>query len=334
MTPFVIDRQGEYPHPEASIMRRYVLRTTLAIAMGLVTGRTAAAQTETVTYFHTDAIGSVRMITDVTGAVVERHDFLPFGEEWVPPSPNPERRLFGGKERDQESAFDYFGARYYGSSGGRFTTVDPVLNLDAALADPQRWNRYTYARNNPLAFIDPDGRELYLHWVATPQQQEMMRIAGVIRDSIATALGADSAGSSRLGAFGRNLVDSLLATVLPRNASEVAEASNAAILAGMAPMEGRFLGTTYTEAKTLVGSWGRGSFKTLSDTIAYHFEQHGGEVGAENVLQYLRKAYEFSRNLKGAAKKYLEEGSIRYEKNGRYLIKDEEGNILSFGMIQ
>jgi RHS repeat-associated protein len=57
-----------------------------------------------------------------------------------------------------ETSLQYFGARHYASQTGRFTTVDPVLDLDAASVDPQRWNRYTYALNNPLRFTDPDGK--------------------------------------------------------------------------------------------------------------------------------------------------------------------------------
>jgi hypothetical protein len=88
---------------------------------------------------------------------------------------------------------------------------------------------------------------------------------------------------------------------------------------------GKFIGTSLTEAKTLVGAWGKGTFSTLSETIAYHFEKHGGEVGAENVLHYLRKAFEFNRNLKGAAKKLLEDAcdslrekrSLYHQRRGR-----------------
>ena len=48
---------------------------------------------------------------------------------------------FTGKERDAETGLDYFGARYYGSKIGRFTTVDPVYTWQENLVDPQRWNR-------------------------------------------------------------------------------------------------------------------------------------------------------------------------------------------------
>lgn len=59
-----------------------------------------------------------------------------------------------GKERDAESGNDYFGARYFGSSMGRFLSPDP---LGGSLVNPQSLNRYAYAFNNPLRFTDPTG---------------------------------------------------------------------------------------------------------------------------------------------------------------------------------
>ena len=95
-----------------------------------VPGLATAQTNEVVTYYHTDAIGSVRMITDANGQVVARYDYFPFGEpcEFDPcaNASNSQPRRFGGKERDQETGLDYFGARYYASGTGRFTTVDPV----------------------------------------------------------------------------------------------------------------------------------------------------------------------------------------------------------------
>jgi len=49
-------------------------------------------------------------------------------------------------------------ARYYSAQLGRFLSVDPSLKIGKNLDDPQRWNRYTYSRNNPIKFFDPDGR--------------------------------------------------------------------------------------------------------------------------------------------------------------------------------
>ncbi|HLA10388.1 MAG TPA: RHS repeat-associated core domain-containing protein [Pyrinomonadaceae bacterium] len=60
------------------------------------------------------------------------------------------------KERDNETGLDYFVARYYSNTQGRFTSVDPE-GAGASLDDPQSWNGYAYSFNNPLRFIDPDG---------------------------------------------------------------------------------------------------------------------------------------------------------------------------------
>jgi RHS repeat-associated protein len=64
---------------------------------------------------------------------------------------------YTGKERDAESGLDYFGARYYGSSMGRFMSPDPGGLLFQKPEDPQSWNLYAYARNNPLSNVDPTG---------------------------------------------------------------------------------------------------------------------------------------------------------------------------------
>jgi RHS repeat-associated protein len=63
---------------------------------------------------------------------------------------------FTGKERDAESGLDMFGARYYGSSLGRFMTADRPFE-DQHARSPQSWNLYSYARNNPLRYTDATG---------------------------------------------------------------------------------------------------------------------------------------------------------------------------------
>jgi RHS repeat-associated protein len=107
-------------------------------------------------YYHLDTLGSVRALTDASGAVLERHDYRPFGEDTMPlPAPGSDPARFLGQQRDS-TQLDYFGARYYSMFHGRFTGVDPVIN-PSAIVNPQRWNRYAYSQNNPLRFVDPTG---------------------------------------------------------------------------------------------------------------------------------------------------------------------------------
>jgi RHS repeat-associated protein len=108
------------------------------------------------------------MVFDQTGSLanVKRHDYLPFGEELYAGvggrtttqgyTGDSIRQKFTQKERDNETGLDYFGARYYGSTQGRFTSPDPLLS-SGAVESPQSWNRYSYVLNNPLKLIDPDG---------------------------------------------------------------------------------------------------------------------------------------------------------------------------------
>jgi RHS repeat-associated protein len=67
------------------------------------------------------------------------------------------RQQFTSKERDVETGLDYFGARYYASMQGRFTSVDPSGKSIKA-TNPQTWNRYNYTLNNPLRYVDENGK--------------------------------------------------------------------------------------------------------------------------------------------------------------------------------
>jgi RHS repeat-associated protein len=136
-----------------------------------------------VEYYHTDALGSVRAVTKVVNGqvqVVSRHDYKPFGEEVSPQTPPVDKRLFTGKERDQETGWDYFEARYLATGLARFSTVDP-LGASGRTSDPQSWNRYTYGRSNPLRFVDPSG----LDW--SDLSAEQRRVFQSYRDNYNTA---------------------------------------------------------------------------------------------------------------------------------------------------
>ena len=80
-------------------------------------------------YLTADHLGSTRVVTKTAGAVVSRHDYLPFGEEVFTANrttalgytPDNVTQKFTGKERDSETGLDFFGPRYMSSAQGRFT---------------------------------------------------------------------------------------------------------------------------------------------------------------------------------------------------------------------
>jgi RHS repeat-associated protein len=148
-----------------------LLRTAWALVTLLALGlpsradaQTAETPNFTIEYHHADLSGNIRLTTDEYGAVVREALHLPFGERDTGECGTLEdgaRPLgYQGTPRDPKTCLDDFGARDYRAAIGRFQTVDPVLPVDRALRDPQQWNRYAYARNNPLIYTDPDGREI------------------------------------------------------------------------------------------------------------------------------------------------------------------------------
>ena len=181
-----------------------------AVVLGiLLAPATARAQAEEVVYYHTDAIGSVRMITDPTGAVLARYDYLPFGEPWDP-QPNADRLQFGGKEFDTETKLQNFGARYYRPESGRFLSVDPKFGTEVALIDPQRWNRYAYVGNRPTRLVDPDGRGWMgaLFKVVVKGGDVYSSVSGIVEDtSTIFSMDARVGEVDRLWATGSLLVE-------------------------------------------------------------------------------------------------------------------------------
>ena len=62
---------------------RYVNRLVGLFTLGVSCLAAPVAAQGTIEYYHVDALGSVRAVTDQTGAVVRRHDYFPFGEEYL-----------------------------------------------------------------------------------------------------------------------------------------------------------------------------------------------------------------------------------------------------------
>lgn len=68
------------------------------------------------------------------------------------------RQKFSGKECDQETGLDFFGARYYGNTLGHFLTTD-LFSGSGRTENSQTWNRYTSVLNCPTGLTDPSGKQ-------------------------------------------------------------------------------------------------------------------------------------------------------------------------------
>src|SRR4051812_33612649 len=90
----------------------------VVITLAMLLPLTAAAQSEQVVYFHSDAIGSVRATTDANAQEVGRYDYMPLGQAPPGPPASTETRRFTSQERDIATGLDYFAARYYSSQTG------------------------------------------------------------------------------------------------------------------------------------------------------------------------------------------------------------------------
>lgn len=107
-------------------------------------------------YYLKDHLGSIRVVLNSTNTVISAQDYDAWGYQLENRSYNSSAMKydFTGKERDNETSYDYFGARYYDSRIGRWGGVEPLLNNFIDVSP------YVYSINQPLNFLDPNGKKV------------------------------------------------------------------------------------------------------------------------------------------------------------------------------
>jgi RHS repeat-associated protein len=105
-------------------------------------------------YYHPDHLGSTRVVTASTGAVLEQVAYKPFGGTLSDTSSGSSSRKYTGQILDSDTGLYFYNARYYDPSLGRFVSPDPVLPSEF---DSQSLHRYSYVLNNPFRYTDPSG---------------------------------------------------------------------------------------------------------------------------------------------------------------------------------
>ena len=119
--------------------------------------RIASITASNITYHHPDHIGSLNIATNSSGSVAQAVAYTPYGDVFTNTG-SITQYLFTGQELDSETGLYYFGARYYDAAQGRFISPDTIVQSPG---NPQTLNRYAYAGNNPLSFVDPTGHGFF-----------------------------------------------------------------------------------------------------------------------------------------------------------------------------
>ena len=156
-------------------------------------------------YQYKDHLGNVRVsyVKDSsTGAlkVMDTNDYYPFGMNFIKPLTRqvydplaiPYNYKYNGKELQETGMYD-FGARQYMPDLGRWGVVDPLAETT------RRWTPYNYALDNPVMFVDPDGRKVYdspiMEWSAGLSEDSFMNMNGYNRRDFNRRGGTGGGGS-------------------------------------------------------------------------------------------------------------------------------------------
>ena len=107
--------------------------------------------TGAISFYHGDHLGGTNVLTNGTGALVEKTTYYPFGEVR---EGGKERFAYTGKEKDGATGWYYYEARHYNQQFRHFTQADVIFYR---IYDPQSLNKYAYVRNNPTKLVDPSG---------------------------------------------------------------------------------------------------------------------------------------------------------------------------------
>ncbi len=122
----------------------------------MVETRTDTAAAQLVRYQYSTHLGSAALELDDNADVISYEEYFPYGATSYQAvrdlTEMPKRYRYTGKERDDDSDLDYYGARYYASWLGRWTSCDPIGLADGV-------NLLVYGNNNPVRFADRKGHQ-------------------------------------------------------------------------------------------------------------------------------------------------------------------------------
>ncbi|MEJ1929429.1 putative Ig domain-containing protein [Nostoc sp. NIES-2111] len=161
--------------------------------MGLIKSERSGNET----FYHTDGLGSTRLLTNATGQIIDTYTYDAYGRLLSSTGTSENSYQFAGEQRDSETGLDYLRARYYDSDLGRFISKDAFAGF---MDDPMSQHDYQYAHANPVNFTDPTGY--------STNMSEIFAVIGITGFFAGLGLGgANLIGSYAAGASGEELLN-------------------------------------------------------------------------------------------------------------------------------
>ncbi len=175
VNPFYTVRNG-------TVITKHVYAETTRVASKLTPGHSnpqnnhGNPESNFLYFYHPDHLGSSSYVTTINGKLFEHLQYFPSGETWVQEKSNTQHTpyLYSAKELDEETGLYYYGARYYDPRTSVWQSPDPLFMDRPArgIREPQFYNLYAFAQNNPVKFIDPNGLDVIIAVGADPKKKK------------------------------------------------------------------------------------------------------------------------------------------------------------------
>jgi RHS repeat-associated protein len=145
-------------------------------------------------YYIKDHLGSIRSVVNSSGTPVSAQDYYAYGGILNQSVSGDDRYKFTGKQRDDETNYDYFGARYYNSDVGIWHSLDPMRDSHPGESP------YVYCNNNPLSVVDADGREGHMEALDPSHPDRLSWVLDEV-DTYANPTNNDNLNTAQLAAL-------------------------------------------------------------------------------------------------------------------------------------
>jgi RHS repeat-associated protein len=149
----VLPQSAPTPAPN-QVYRLYYYAGARRVAVRVWTGATGAND---LYFLHSDHLGSTTVTTDLSQNIVGQQRYFAYGEPRnTSGTLHTDRRFTGQREETGLGSLYDYNARYYSPLIGRFVSADTLV---PGAGEPQAFNRYSYANNSPMVYVDPSGHD-------------------------------------------------------------------------------------------------------------------------------------------------------------------------------